>query len=417
MNVKLTKLLTSRFLNIQLLLNCLNSVIGGYAVIYLKFKGFTSIEIGFILSLAAILSIIVQPLVASFADNTNKFTLRQIVMFVVVLNCLLCFVLLLGGQTKSIILLLFILISAVHSTISPLTNSLVIEFINKGILINYGLTRGIGSFAFAVTSILVGTIIGMFNPNILIILGILFYILELISVYFFRLLPDQAKSLASPPIMYDVSYASKQGKDDLMKTSSTFSFLKKYKKFTVFLLGLVLMYYSYLIINTYFINIFENVGGGSRELGIGLAIAATLELPIMAIFTLLLRRFKCSSMIKFAAIFYLIKSLVTLFAPSIAMLYFSQTLQFFSFGLFTPASLYYVNTIIPPQDSVKGQTMINVATFGLSAVLANLTGGILQETVGIFNMLLIATIVTGIGVAVVIWTTEDTGDFSNQRLK
>ena len=61
--------------------------------------------------------------------------------------------------------------------------------------------------------------------------------------------------------------------------------------------------------------------------------------------------------------------------------------------------------------------MSNVATFGLSAVLANLTGGILQETVGIFNMLLIATIVTGIGVAVVIWTTEDTGDLSNQRLK
>lgn len=401
MKAKLSNKLTSRYLNVQVLLNGLNCVIGSYAAIFLKFKGFTNVEIGIILSTAAIISMIIQPLIASFADKTEKFTLRQISMFIVVLNVFFTFIILLGNGIKPLVFIFFIIITAIHGTLSPLVNSLAVEFINKGVFVNYGLARGTGSLAFAVTSIMVGLLIGKFNPNILIVIGLIFYSLEFICVYSFEIKPYHAQYLATPS-------REESDKRITRSSTSTLQFLGKYKKYTMFLIGIMLVYYSYLLINTYFINIFENVGGGSRELGIGLAIAATLELPIMASFTLLLRKFKISSMIKFAAFFYLVKTVVTLLATSVPMLYFSQTLQPLCFGIFTPASLYYANEVIPSKDSVKGQTMINVATFGLASVLASITGGFLQDTVGIFNMLLISAVVTGVGVLIVFWAVHDT---------
>ncbi len=418
MNTKLTKKLTYKYLNIQLVHSCINCVVASFAVIYLKFKGFSSIEIGFILSLSAILSIIIQPLIASFADRTKKFTLRQICMFLVSLNGLLCFVMLTGGKIKALIFVLFITIHAIHITLSPLTNSLAVEIINKGFFINYGLARGMGSLAYAFMSIILGILIGRFNPNILMFLAVIFYLLEISILYFFTLHPNQTQHLnKSTSITLDNAHHTEADKNTKQESSNTLTFLIRHKRFTIFLIGIMLMYYSFSLINTYFINIFENVGGASRELGIGLAIAAALELPIMAIFSLLLKRFKCSSLIRFAAIFYLIKALITLFASNVAMLYLSQTMQFFNFGIFTPASLYYVSMIIPEQDSVKGQTMINVSTYGLASVLASITGGILQETVGIFNMLLIGTIVTGLGVLIVLWVTQDTGAPIKQEAK
>ena len=195
MKAKLTNKLTGKYLNVQILLNGLNCVVAAYAAIFLKFKGFTNTEIGFILSIAAILSIIIQPLIASFADSTDKYTLRQISMFIVGLNVIFSFIILLGKEVKPVIFVFFLLITAIHGTLSPLTNSLAVEYINKGIFINYGLARGLGSLAFAIFSIIVGYIVGKFNPDLLIIFGLIFYILEIVSIYYFKLKPHHLQYL------------------------------------------------------------------------------------------------------------------------------------------------------------------------------------------------------------------------------
>ena len=400
---KLTKRSNLKYSNIQFLHNIAQCTINGYATIFLKFKGFSNTEVGIAIALSAIISIIIQPAIASFADRTSKFSLRQIALLLIGINISLGFIMLFGRDIKVVIFLTYVPVTALQSVLSAITNSLAAEFINKGVALNFGLGRGIGSLGFSLTSVFLGFLIGMSNPNILIFVIIIIYFLEFISIYFFEFKPEYSQYFTSSTSTSEIE----NNNDNTSATS--FQFLKNHKKFTMLLLGIVLIFYSYNLISIYLVNIFENVGGNNQNMGIGLAIGAFLELPVMALFVLLLRKFKCSSMLKFSAVFYFIKAFVTLLAPSPNTLYFAQSLQLFSFALFTPASLYYVNMIIPKQDSVKGQTMVNVASFGLASVIASFTGGIIQDSLGVSAMLFIGTIVTGVGVLIVLASTEDTG--------
>ena len=407
MKARLTKLLTFKYANIQIPHNLLNCVIGSYAAVFLKYKGFTNTEVGLVLSTAAILSIIIQPLIASFADKTDKLTLRQINMFLMLINFFLGFIMLFGSNLKPILFFVFILASSLQLSLTSVINALAVEYINKGVLVNFGLARGLGSLMFAIFSLALGFLIEVSNPNIIIPTYLILYFLLFWNTFLFRLKPSYQKHLNLTN--KDKAYENETSKT----TASTFAFLKKYKKFTVFLIGVTLMYYSYLMINTYLINIVESFGGNSEELGIGLALAAALELPVMASFTKLLKRFKCSSIIKFSAIFYIAKAVLTLAASNMAMIYIAQATQLFNFALFTPACLYYVNMVITEKDSVRGQSMITIATFGLAGVLSNVSGGIIQDTLGIKAMLIIGLIVTTIGVITIFYAIEDTGTGTN----
>ncbi len=60
--------------------------------------------------------------------------------------------------------------------------------------------------------------------------------------------------------------------------------LRKYLFLLCFLVGTVLLFMEHNMINIFLVRIIEGVGGSSENLGVAIAIAATLELPIMAYF-------------------------------------------------------------------------------------------------------------------------------------
>ena len=62
--------------------------------------------------------------------------------------------------------------------------------------------------------------------------------------------------------------------------------------------SIALLFFSHILINTYTIQIIENVGGSSSDMGIATAIAGFVELPAMAFFPLLFRRIQ-SARLKF----------------------------------------------------------------------------------------------------------------------
>lgn len=169
-----------------------------------------------------------------------------------------------------------------------------------------------------------------------------------------------------------------------------------------------MLFFSHSIINTYLINIVENVGGTSKDMGITLSISAALELPTMAAFVFLLRKVKCSTLLKISALFFFLKSGVTFLASNIIMIHVAQSFQMLGFALFTPASVYYVNSIIREEDKVKGQSLLGVAIMGIAGTLANISGGKIIDTMSVSSMLLIGTIVAGIGFLFVCMFTDKT---------
>lgn len=435
---KLAKQLTFKYAILQSTYWISQCSIFSFAAVYLQYKNFDNTQVGMVLSLAAVFSILLQPFIAAFADKTKKISLRHIVIALMFVVLSLAMILFIMPDSFFLIAGTYILINAIQFTLNPLFNSLALEYLNKGIPMNYGLARGTGSIAFAITSFIVGMFVNKFGPNILLIVFIISYLLVILSAFYFKLrIPKKLLSsteiqnyVGSTQINTGVANAlnsetvdnnddkhnhNKNNNHDYCDNEITptaptgiLTFFIKYKKFSFLLIGLVLIWYSHNVINTYLINIIKNVGGDSADLGISLSVAAALELPTMAAFIYLVRKIKCSTLLKISAFFFLVKAGVAWIAPNVLTVHISQAFQMLSFALYTPASIYYVNSIVDDNDKVKGQSMLGVASMGIAGTIANITGGRILDSLGVSHMLLIATIITAFGFVLVCFFTENT---------
>lgn len=368
----------------------------GYASVYLLHKGFSNSTIGIILSLCSILAVFMQPALASFADNHKNIEIRKIINTIVAIAIILSVALLVIPTNQTLIFILIVAIFSLETTIMPLINTLAFIFEKYGIQINFGIARGLGSVAYALTSMALGYIVEWFSPDLLPICYVVFNALLFIVVHLF-VLPKNAQIVNADE--------ESETEAEVQENVSLLKFAGKYKKFIVFLLGFVLVYFAHTIINNFFIQIITNVGGNSSDMGNAVFLAAVLELPTMAYFTKLSQKVNCGTLIKASIVLFLAKHAITYLATNMVMIYIAQVLQMGAYALFIPASVYYVNCKVDNKDIVKGQSFVTTS-MTMSGVFANIIGGILLDAVGVSEVLLIGVILSLIGAVIVLFTVE-----------
>ena len=368
----------------------------GYASVYLLYKGFSNSTIGIILSLCSILAVFMQPALASFADNHKNIEIRKIINTIVAIAIILSVALLVIPTNQTSIFILIVAIFSLETTIMPLINTLAFIFEKYGIQINFGIARGLGSVAYALTSMALGYIVEWFSPDLLPICYVVFNALLFIVVHLF-ILPKNAQIVNADE--------ESETEAEVQENVSLLKFAGKYKKFIVFLLGFVLVYFAHTIINNFFIQIVTNVGGNSSDMGNAVFLAAMLELPTMAYFTKLSQKVNCGTLIKASIVLFLAKHAITYLATNMVMIYIAQVLQMGAYALFIPASVYYVNCKVDNKDIVKGQSFVTTS-MTMSGVFANIIGGILLDAVGVSEVLLIGVILSLIGAVIVLFTVE-----------
>ncbi|RDU22794.1 MFS transporter [Anaerosacchariphilus polymeriproducens] len=366
-----------------------NCTLYGFATVYLLNMNFDNTQVGVVLAFGNILSVFLQPVIGSFADKTSKISLKTLTsLFAFIASSLGVILIFLPDIVWAVGGLYSIMIALVLLVI-PLMSSVCIEYCNANCYIDYGLARGIGSIFYAAASISLGILIERTGAQIL--LPIFIFVFFLLAVVMF--------TFQSPAkIVQNCSFTNTSG--------GLFYFINTYRRFSFLLIGIVCLFFYHTILNTYFINIIRNLGGNSSHLGISLSISAAMELPVMASFFYLLKKIKCSTILKISGIFFTVKTFIIILAPNIATIFFAQSIQFLSYALYTPAIVYYTNKLMKPEDKVKGQGYAAMAAC-VAAVFANLAGGALLDRFGIFTMLLVGTIVSCIGTLFVLIYTED----------
>lgn len=366
----------------------------GYASVFLLDKGCSNSQIGIALALSSIIAVLLQPMLASFADNHKNIEMRNIITPIVLLVIALSAILYLIPGSALFVLFLVVTIFSIMSSIMPLMNSLAFAFEQHGIEINYGLARGLGSVAYAIASLALGHIVESFSPGILPLFYILFTVLLFIVVKMF-VLPKEFKN--------DVEQVETPQEET--EQLSFGKFCMKYKKFILFLVGFVLVYFAHTIINNFFIQIITNIGGTSADMGNAVFVAAMLELPTMAFFSKMSEKINCGTLIKFSILMFCVKHALTYFATNMIMIYLAQVCQMFAYALFIPASVYYVNEKIALADRVKGQSLVTTS-MTLSGVFANFAGGIMLDALGVGHVLLAGVVLSIVGAVIVILMTE-----------
>jgi MFS transporter, PPP family, 3-phenylpropionic acid transporter len=363
---KLSNQLTANYSVIQCIYIMGYCSIFSFASVYLLSRGFTNSQVGITLTLANGLALLFQPVVASFADRSKKLALRNIAAIMLAITSVFAFLMLL---TPAIVLptaILYILLVTFFSTQISLVTSMSMEHINNGVPINFSLARGIGSFAFAILSFLLGYLVDAFGAQVIMLVNIGLGILGMVLVSTFR--KPEKKRAAENEVE--------------SQASSLLEFGRKNKRFMAVVAGVTLLFFSHTLINTYMIQIIHNVGGNNSDMGIATAIAGFLELPAMALFPLMYKKLpNAATFLKIAGLFFVIKAILTLAAPNVFWIDAAQCLQFFGYALLTPASVFYVNQVIKDADKVKGQSLMGM-TMGISGLFGNFLGGFMLDSSG-----------------------------------
>ena len=347
-------------------------VLYAFATVFLLSRGFESSMIGVIIAVGNILGVILQPVVASIADRSEKISLHKLTALLSVIMIVLIAFLYMIPNILLAVAVLFLLTDTFLQVIQPLINSVSVYYVNQGVSVDFGAARGIGSLSYAAASYILGIAVERFGTKSILMAGMLVVLIMLVTVLSMPVLSSSAalKSKQIQPKQSDVGLLE---------------FASKYKNFMLTLAGVTFLFTFHNMNNAYLIKVIENVGGTSADMGRMLSIAAVTELPVMFLFSRISKHFKSSTLLIVSGIFFAMRAAGFMLAGNMMVMYLAAMLQIGSFALYIPSSVYYVNETMLDQDKFKGQAVMT-ATNTLGGVFGSLLGGFLIDHAGVGAM-------------------------------
>ena len=97
----------------------------------------------------------------------------------------------------------------------------------------------------------------------------------------------------------------------------------------------------HMMSESYFISLFEKIGGGSEDVGIALFIACMTAAPFYMVFEKIIKKHSIYKMMKMAGIFFMIKSILLLISTQVWHVYVIELLQFVTYGFIYQPLYYY----------------------------------------------------------------------------
>ncbi len=356
---------------------------GNFANIYLRDMGVNNTEIGVVLTGGVLFAVVLQLLLSSLCDRHDAKMPAYICVTSISLSVFIAIVTELLYGHKLIVMVLYICIIAFQYVIPIMMNTMALNIIKSGIKINYGLGRGAGSVAFAIVSVSLGKFTSVYGSGSMMYLFIgfnIFMLLSLISLW---------------PSKYMKNITEQGNNEGVSEKSSFIDVFKKYRRYILFLSGIALIFICVAFINSYLVNICDELGADSSVVGTALAIAAVVELPAMAFYNKISAKISCVNVLRITTIAFIIKILILVFAVNITMVYISMFFQMFSYALYIPASVFYTERIMDKEDKTKGQALLSIAGGGLG--MGGILGGMIIDNFGLNILLTSGAVITVIG--------------------
>lgn len=348
------------------------SAIWGFGPVLLLYWGLSNSTLGVITSLALLLPLLIQPALASLSDADPRWTSRRLALVLSLITLAAAVAMMLLPEHKTVLLVSYAVIGVTLVSTSPFFNSMVMEYHLRGVSVNYGIGRGTGSTTYAIVALVMGFVLERRSPTVILPVLLAALAVQIVSIWSFRypLPPAPAAQEGEPPQVLGV-----------------WGLLRKYPAFPVMLVGCALLQGGHNACNTYMIHIANKAGAGESLMGIVLAASAFTELPAMALFPRMRRRFSLRPLFLVCAAAFVAKNVLFLLAQSPVLLYIASALQFFEFGIFLPATVYYAAETLDAANQAKGQGLIHVFSNGVGPAVMTAIGGWLIDRTDINVML------------------------------
>ena len=359
-----------------------------FATAFLLEQGFAASHIGILLAAGNLLSCAAQPVLASIADRIGGNIVKWFIAGLTVLS-MACFgVIQILPLPAGLYGLVYLLGVFTFDAMNPLLNAVSVSYNRIGYRINYGVGRGIGSFAYAVSALVIGKVMAAYGAAWMIWISI------------GLLVANVATTLGYPSLTE--SGVQRQAHSDCCSVPV---FFRRYKWYCVSLLGVMLLAMFHAMTENYLIEVVSPLGGDSGTVGVALFVATAIEMVVIVNFDWLRTRISDSWLLKFAGLSFLLKSVLFLMARNVMAIYGIQLLQATSYSFLSPTQLYYADAKVSPADMVKGQAFITAA-YTLGCAIGNFTGGQLLSAFNVRILLWAGVAMAAAGTAVFFLTVD-----------
>lgn len=367
-----------------------------FASAFLLEKGFKASHIGILLACGNLLAVASQPLLADRADRTGGNILKWFMAaLTAVSGC--CFGSLLflpwSGWGYALVYLLGVFSL---DAMSPMLNAISVSYNRSGCRINYGVGRGIGSFAYAVAALFIGKIMAKLGADSMLWIAVALLVTHLIVILGY-------------PGLKESAIQQEQRQD----CCSVPVFFRRYKWYCVSLLGVMLLGMFHAMTENYLIEVVSPLGGDSGTVGVALFVATAIEMVVIVNLDRLRRQISDTWLMKIAGLSFLLKSLLFLAAKNVAAIYAIQLLQATSYSFLSPTQLYYAEAKVAPGDMVKGQAFI-AASYTLGGAMGNFTGGQLLDAFNVRVLLWAGVVMAAAGTVVFFLTLDKKDTYMNR---
>jgi PPP family 3-phenylpropionic acid transporter len=337
---------------------------GPYRVLYYQSLSFTGTQIGLLVGITPLITIVSLPLITGLADRTKK---HKAVMSFSLLVVIAGLILLPYLDTFVLVFVVAVVFAVFFSPVLSLSNSATMFMLGDQKDL-YGRIRLGGTIGFSIVATIAGALVE--NQG----LKIAFWSAAFIFFITF---------LVSQKLVHGEEDSEKAG------TKGRASDLLKNPRFLLFLLIGLSGGISFATLNTYFFPYMKELGAGESVMGLALTIGTIVEIPVLFFVNSFIKRFRAYALLIFSLAMTGLRFLLLGIAPNPTFVLFVQLLNGFNYPILTVAAVTYADEKAPKGYRATAQGLFNAATGGIGAAIGGFIGGLMMESLGAKGMYLV----------------------------
>lgn len=365
----------------------LYSTAGIFVSVFMLDKGYTNSTIGLVIALGSVLAIFLETGVANITDKIQKITNITVMKCLIAVMYVLVIAILLIGEKSLALTIAYIALIVGHTTMHPFVNALSFYLSEGGYNVSYGLGRSMGSLAGGTLAFVMGYLVSWFSPNMIMYMGLVNLTIMTVAVF---ITEKHYKQITQNGV------AAVQQAEEEVEAISLGEFVQRNKLFMIMSLGIVLLFFGNVIVENFTIQIVENIGGNTEQMGFVIFLLSIFEMPAMLGFNKLKEKFSYVFLLRVAAVFFSLKIIMMFLANNMFMIYLAQLNQVLGYGLLFPALVSFIDHIMDKREAVRGQAVFTVA-LTVGNVIGSVLGGIILDAFSVTTLLGISSILSVIG--------------------
>ena len=390
---KLVRKLTLRYILLQMLFWSLYGICWSFQVLTMTYAGMSNTQAGVVICASLLITTAIQPALSGFIDRSKKIEPWMVAVILMIMAAAVGCAMRFFYSAQWLLSLLYVLLGITIISFDPILSTLCMDLIRRGMPINFGLARGLGSFSYALTVLFMGRLIEEYSPVPGMTLTAVVALCTAAAILWFR--PKEEILPPKPPA------------DHGEEAVSTGVFLRTNPKFALLLVGCALLMGSQVFMSMFLNLMVEKVGGTEAAMGAILCLAGLAELPGMMLFMYLRRRgISGKQLFRFCTLFFVPKYVLSYLAGSVETLAMAQLLSLMTAGFYLVMLPYYVAETIDSANQNKGQALISIAGNGVGAALASLFGGTICDLYGVTGGVIFASALSFVGMLSVFYATS-----------